>query len=242
MPATCLVVSALLTTPFCMPAFSEFISLLTDSQKIVSVGGLALVTLIVFCETGLFFAFFLPGDYLLFTAGLLTATNVLQVPIWLLLLCLFSAAVLGNLTGFLFGRYLGHRLETMRESIFFKRRYLRNTEAAFTKYGGRALILGRFLPIIRTFAPIIAGSTRMSLQTFLLYNIIGAALWVSILALTGYVLGREFPEIVKYIEYIILAFIAFTSVVLIRTFFAIKKPADKSVSEQPAPLAEPSES
>jgi membrane-associated protein len=210
-----------------MSTLSEYFSILLNSEEIIRVGGLVLITIIVFCETGLFFAFFLPGDYLLFSAGLLTATGVLTAPIGLLLGCIFGAAVMGNVMGFLFGRFLGHRLETMKESIFFKREYVRNTEKAFAKYGGRALVVGRFLPIVRTFAPIIAGATHMKTSIFVSYNIIGAALWASILTLSGYFLGREFPQIVNYIEYIILAFIAFTSFVLIKTMFSLKNQATK---------------
>jgi membrane-associated protein len=213
-----------------MEQIQEFFSLLLSSEKIISEGGLVLITLIVFCETGLFFAFFLPGDYLLFSAGLLTAAGVLQVPIWLLMLCIFGAAVMGNVAGYLFGRFLGHKLETMRENIFYKREYVRNTEHAFKRYGGRALIVGRFLPIIRTFAPVIAGATHMRPVVFVGYNIIGAAMWVSTLVLSGYFLGREFPEIVNYIEYIILAFIAFTSIVVIRTYLSIRKRAKNTNS------------
>jgi membrane-associated protein len=220
-----------------MSNLKEILALLTDSQQIISVGGLALVTIIVFCETGLFFAFFLPGDYLLFSAGLLTATGVLQVPVWQLLICIYLAAIAGNLTGFLFGRYLGHKLETMRESFFFKREYMRNTEKAFVRYGGRALIVGRFLPIIRTFAPIMAGATHMNFSTFIGYNILGASLWVPTLTLSGYFLGREFPQIVDYIEYIILAFVAFTSLVLVRTVFSLGKKQTPPEANPTSPAA-----
>jgi membrane-associated protein len=225
-----------------MEQIQEFFAFLLNSEELVRVGGLTVITIIVFCETGLFFAFFLPGDYLLFSAGLLTATGVLPASIYTLLICLFCAAVMGNVMGFLFGRFLGHKLETMRESFFYKKEYVRNTEKAFTKYGGRALIVGRFLPIVRTFAPIIAGAIKMKTQTFVLYNLVGAALWVSILTLSGYFLGREFPQIVNYIEYIILAFIAFTSVVLIRTMFSLRSkptPHKQHQSAEPAESVQP---
>lgn len=206
-----------------MQSAFDYLSLLLNSEQIIRVGGLSLITLIVFAETGLFFAFFLPGDYLLFLAGLLCATGVLPVPLALLMGCIFSAAVLGNVVGFLFGRFLGHKLETMRESFFYKKEYVRNTEKSFEKYGGRALIVGRFLPVVRTFAPIIAGATRFRPGVFLLYNMAGAALWVSILVLAGYYLGSQYPQIIHYIHYIILAFIAFTSLVLVRTFVHLRK-------------------
>lgn len=218
-----------------MEQLKDFFSLLLNSQEIVRVGGLTLITLIVFAETGLFFAFFLPGDYLLFSAGLLCATGVLPVSIFLLMACIFSAAVMGNVAGFLFGRLLGHKLETMRESFFYKREYVYNTQKAFVKYGGRALIIGRFLPVVRTFAPIIAGAAHFKPRVFVTYNLIGAALWVSILTLSGYYLGKEFPQILNYIEYIILGFIGLTSVVLGRTFlFLRRQPKDTHPTETTA--------
>ena len=203
-------------------SWDQFWKLATDSEHIIRVGGLALVTLIVFAETGIFFLFFLPGDYLLFTAGLLCATNVLNVPYFLLAICLLIAAVLGNLFGFLFGRYLGHKFETMRESWFFKRRYLLQTQQAFDKYGGQALIVGRFLPVIRTFAPIIAGASHFSFWRFMALNMSGGALWVFGLTSIGYYLGYRFPQILNYVEYIIIAFIAVTTIILIRSVRKIK--------------------
>ena len=221
-----------------MHQIQEYISLLLNSQEIVRVGGLTLISIIVFCETGLFFAFFLPGDYLLFTAGVLTATGVLPVSILLLMACLFTAAVLGNVAGFLFGRFLGHKLETMKESFFFKKEYVHNTEKAFIRYGGRALIVGRFLPVIRTFAPIIAGAAQFKTRVFLAYNLVGAAMWVTLLTGSGYLLGQRFPQIVNYIEYIILAFIAFTSFVLIRTYLQVKRDNKlAALAAEPAPAS-----
>jgi membrane-associated protein len=219
----------------------EFFQLVLNSEEIIRVGGLALVTAIVFAETGLFFCFFFPGDYLLFSAGILcgSVTNghaVLDVPLWQLQTCIVSAAILGNLTGYLFGRYLGHTFDTMKESFFFKREYITNTQKSFMKYGGRALIVGRFLPVIRTFAPILAGITRFPFPTFLLYNVLGGVAWVGLLTTTGFYLGQQFPGIVNYIEYIIIAFVAFTSIVLFRSMQQLRKEAaaEKLVQQERA--------
>lgn len=206
-----------------MNEISEFFRFLLDSKEIVTNGGLALVTLIVYLETGLFFCFFLPGDYLLFTAGMFCGLGVIDAPVVLLISCIGAAAIGGNYTGYYFGKYLGSNLMNRKENFFFKKQYLENTEKVFTRYGGNALIIGRFLPVVRTFAPIIAGITRMKAGVFALYNITGAMLWVLTLCLLGYFLGKEYPEILNYVEYIILAFIILTSVAVVNSFFKLRK-------------------
>jgi membrane-associated protein len=201
----------------------SYFLLLLNSNDIITKGGLALVTLIVFAETGIFFCFFLPGDYLLFTAGMFCGLRILDVPIPVLILCLSAAAIAGNYTGYFFGKYLGYRLMKRKESFFFKKQYITNTEEAFQRYGGNALIVGRFLPVIRTFAPILAGITKMNQTRFGIYNISGAILWVNILCLLGYFLGKEYPEIVNYVEYIIIAFILVTSVAVYNSYRRLSK-------------------
>ncbi len=206
-----------------MESITQFFKLLLDSEEIVRTGGLVLITVIVFAETGLFFCFFLPGDYLLFLAGMFCASGLLPVPILLLLTCIASAAILGNFTGFMFGRYVGQKLYERENSFFFRKKHLETTKNAFKKYGGKALIIGRFLPIVRTFAPILAGATDMKLSVFSFYNTIGALLWVLIICYGGYELGHQFPGMVNYVEYIILGFLLITSATLIRSYFSIKK-------------------
>lgn len=208
-----------------MSSISEYLALLTDSEKIITQGGLIVITFIVFAETGIFFCFFFPGDYLLFTAGLLCATGVLNVSIWILVACLFSAAVVGNFLGFFTGKFLGHKLAAMNDSFFYKRQYMDNTRDAFAKYGAKALIVGRFLPVIRTFAPIMAGATGFNFGTFLTMNLIGGALWSFGLTFAGYFLGVQFPEVVNYVHYIIIFFIGFTTIVLIRSLRQVQSDA-----------------
>jgi membrane-associated protein len=203
---------------------------LLNSEEIISKGGLILVTLIVYAETGIFFCFFLPGDYLLFTAGMFCGLGIMNVPILLLLGCILLAAVAGNYTGYFFGKYLGISLMNRRENFFFKKQYLVNTEKAFAEYGGNALIIGRFLPVIRTFAPILSGITKMNHARFAVYNITGAVLWVLTLCLLGYFLGKEYPQILNYVEYIIIAFILLTSAAVINSFLKLRKDNSDSSS------------
>ncbi len=211
--------------------WSELISLLSDPQgakEIIKIGGLVAVTLIVFAETGLFFCFWLPGDYLLFTAGVLAGTGTFPVSIFTLCFCLLAAAVLGNYTGYWFGSVLGHKLQNRPDTWYFKQAYLHNTRKVFDKYGGSALVLGRFLPVIRTFAPILAGIIHMKMATFAFFNILGAALWVILLCVGGFILGEIFHhEIEQYLPYIIIGFLSFTTVTLVRGWFKVRNDARK---------------
>jgi membrane-associated protein len=156
-----------------MENFWEHFQNLSDAQSIISKGGFLLLLLVVFAETGLFFGFFLPGDYLLFMAGLLCASGIFDVNITLLIISLIMAGILGNYTGYYFGRRTGTMLLNKHDSFFFKKRYVVMAEQFYLKYGGMALILGRFFPIIRTFAPIFAGIVKVDVKKFSLYNIIG---------------------------------------------------------------------
>lgn len=208
-----------------MNEITEFISYVTNSEEIIMTGGLVLVTLIVFAENGLFFAFFLPGDYLLFLTGVFGGTGVLKYPLWVLLVCLFSAAVLGSLMGYLFGRFFGDRLENKPDSFFFKKKNIDSTRNYFSKYGSRTLIISRFLPVIRTFSPILAGLIKMEFRQFITYNILGGALWVLLLVAGGYYFGERFPWITDYVHYVIFFFLAVTTFTLIRGYLNAKKEA-----------------
>jgi membrane-associated protein len=202
---------------------TTFFQLLTDSKEIIATGGLLLITLIVFTENGLFFGFFLPGDYLLFSAGLLCGTGNFPVPILLLWFCILVASVLGSYTGFLFGKYVGNKLLDAKDTWYFKREFIVKTRYYYIKYAGNTLIIGRFLPIVRTFAPILAGIIKMDIRKFMYYNIAGGVLWVTLMVLGGYFLGQKFPQLLNYLEYIVFGFVGLTSVVVIRGFFSAKK-------------------
>ena len=198
-----------------MGNFWEHLQNLTDAQSIISEGGFYLLLIVVFAETGLFFGFFLPGDYLLFMAGLLCSSGIFEVHISTLIISLIVAGVLGNYMGYWFGYRTGPVLFKRNDSLMFKKRYVVMAEEFYVKYGGMALILGRFFPIIRTFAPIFAGVVKMDLKKFTLYNIVGSVAWVSTLCLTGYFVGIKYPEIIHYLKYIVLVFFILTAIPLV---------------------------
>ncbi|MEC3879796.1 DedA family protein [Parapedobacter sp. 10938] len=199
-----------------MQEFWDSFSQLLDAEALLMSGGFYLVIFVVFAETGLFFGFFLPGDYLLFLAGLFCASGMLNVNIVTLCLGLFGAGVLGNFTGYWFGWRTGPMLFKRKDTWIFKRRYVVMAEEFYHKYGGTALIIGRFVPIIRTFAPILAGIVQLNFRKFVMYNVSGCAIWVLTLTLSGFFLGRQFPQITHYIEYIIVGFItiSFTPILI----------------------------
>lgn len=207
----------------------EFFSTLLDSKEIITTGGLFLILIIVFAENGLFFGFFLPGDYLLFSAGLLCGTDVMDVNIWVMVVSITVAACTGSYTGYYFGKFLGRSLYHKKENLFFKYKYLVKTRFYYMKYGGKTLIISRFLPVVRTFAPILAGAVRMNFKKFSFYNFWGSIIWVFSLVLLGYFLGREFPQIMDYLHYIILTFLVVTSTIVIKGFLNIKKQTAKKI-------------
>ena len=196
---------------------------LIDPEKLLREGGFYLVVFVIYAETGLFFGFFLPGDYLLFLAGMFVATGKLDVNIALLLAGLCVAAISGNFTGYWFGRKTGPVLYTRKDSFFFKKKYLKAAERYYNKQGAFALIMGRFVPIVRTFAPIFAGVVRLDFKRFALYNVVGGVLWICSLTLLGYFLGKRFEkEINDYLLYIIIGFIFITTIPLLITFVKSK--------------------
>lgn len=155
------------------------------------------ITLVVFAESGLFFGFFLPGDSLLFTTGLLASQKVLNI--WVLLLLLPIAAILGDSVGYWTGRKLGGWLMKQKDTFFFQKHHLLKAQAFYEKHGGKTLILARFMPAIRTFAPIVAGMANMHYGNFLTYNVVGGILWAVGMTLGGYFLGQLIPDVDKYL-------------------------------------------
>jgi len=201
-----------------------------DPEKLLKEGGFYVVMFVIFAETGLFFGFFLPGDYLLFLAGMFVATGKLDVNIYVLIFGLVLSAISGNFTGYWFGKKTGPVLYHRKDTFFFKKRYLKAAEEYYNKQGAFALIMGRFVPIVRTFAPIFAGVVKLDFKKFALYNICGAFLWITSLTLLGYFLGKRFEkEIDAYLLYIIVGFIVITSIPLVVTF--IKKRVVKNTKE-----------
>lgn len=171
---------------------------------IQSVGYLG-VWAIVFAESGLLVGFFLPGDSLLFTAGFLASQGFINV--WLLIAGAAIFAILGDSAGYVTGHHLGRRLFTKEESLFFHKNHLLKAEAFYERHGGKAIILARFIPIVRTFAPIVAGIGSMKYRTFLSFNIVGGIAWTVGLTLMGYFLGQMIPNVDHYLLPIVFAII-----------------------------------
>lgn len=198
---------------------AEFFNTLLNSEDIINYGGLTLLIIVVFAETGLFIGFFLPGDYLLFTAGVLCGTEHLDISIFLLVFSLILASIAGNYAGYYTGKTLGKRLFTRPDSRFFKKERVQRAKKFYDEKGALSLIIGRFLPIVRTFAPIIAGAIDMELKKFSFYNWTGGFLWVGSLVFTGYFLGETVPNIENYLTYFIVGFIVITTLILLRKAF-----------------------
>lgn len=168
-----------------------------DPIAIVQAGSYVGIALLVFAESGLLIGMFLPGDSLLFAAGLLSASGFLAIGP--LMMVVVVAAILGDSAGYWFGAKVGDHLEDREDSWFFKQDYLKRTERFYQKYGGRTLILARFVPIVRTLAPILAGAGSMTYRKFLAYNIIGGFVWGMGMVVLGFSLGSVIPDSEKYI-------------------------------------------
>lgn len=160
---------------------------------------------IIFAETGLFVGFFLPGDSLLFTAGFLASQDIFNISI--LVLSTVTAAIIGDSTGYWIGRRLGTRLYNRPDSRFFKKAHLEKAQDFYAKHGPKTVILARFIPIVRTFAPVVAGISHMPYSTYLMFSVVGGLLWAGALPLAGYYLGSLIPNVDKYLLPIILVII-----------------------------------
>ena len=181
---------------------AEFFSYLYQFDELIRWGGYTVLTAIVFAETGLLAGFFLPGDSLLVTAGLVAATQR-GLHIGVLLPLLSAAAIAGDSAGYALGYHLGPRIFSREHSRFFHKDHLRRTQRFYEKYGVKTIVLARFVPIVRTFAPTVAGVGRMRYRTFLLYNILGGAGWVASMTLGGFFLGRSIPNLERHVHWVI---------------------------------------
>ena len=189
---------------------------------------------IIFIETGLFFGFFLPGDSLLVTAGLLVATRpeiAQAIDIQTLGLLLTTAAVLGDNTNYWIGRNLGPRIFAKDDSLFFKRKHLARAAEFYERHGAKTVVLARFMPIVRTFAPLVAGVARMNYRTFVTYSIIGGISWIWSMLLVGYFLGSRVPGVAKYLELVILAVIFLSVLPGLVSWWRAKKAAGRPAVE-----------
>ena len=190
------------------------------------------VCIIVFVETGLLIGFFLPGDSLLFTTGLLVATDVIQTPIWLVAPAIGIAAFIGDQVGYNIGRVSGPKVFARPNSRFFRQEYVDKTHAYFERYGGRTIVLARFVPIVRTFAPVVAGVAKMPYRTFVTYNIVGALLWGVGVTMLGYFLG-QFEFIKANIEIVLIVIVVVSFVPIFIEFIRHRRNNKKQESDSP---------
>lgn len=197
-----------------------------DPKFLITTLGAVGVFAIVFAESGLFFGFFLPGDSLLFTAGLLASQGYFSI--MLLWVGCTICAIAGDSVGYAFGKRVGLTLLTKKESFFFRKEHIHKTEAFYEKYGKKTIILARFIPIVRTFAPILAGIGRMEYKTFILYNVIGGVLWTTLLLFLGYTLGTAIPSIDRYLLPIILGIIFVSFIPIVYEWIKSRKKVQKS--------------
>jgi membrane-associated protein len=175
-----------------------------DPQTIILTGGLIAITAIIFAECGLLIGFFLPGDSLLFTAGFLASQRVVpNLDIWTLSILCGVAAALGPLVGYWYGHLWGPRLFSREDSMLFRKQHLVRAHEFYERHGGKALILARFMPVVRTFAPVVAGVASMDYGRFVVYTAIGAVVWAVGMLWLGYFLGSLIPDAGKYLEYIV---------------------------------------
>jgi len=191
-----------------MDWFKDLFHKLTDVETLIRLGGLTAMTAIVFAETGLLIGFFLPGDSLLVTAGVFAATGKLNV--WHVIGLLSVAAIVGDTVGYWFGRRVGQALFTRPRSLLFNPDHLRRAHDFYEKHGGKTIIIARFMPIIRTFAPIVAGMGQMNYRRFVSFNVVGGILWVISMTGIGYFLG-QIPGVREHIE-IVIVVVVFLSI------------------------------
>jgi membrane-associated protein len=200
--------------PECVIHILQSLLIIFDPGSLISHGGLLIVFLLVYVSTGLFFCFFIPAGAILFTTGIYTATGGLQYDIFTVCSLLILASVLGNLTGYWFGWKTGPLLYSRKDSRFFKKQHLKTAETFYNKYGWLALTLGLYLPIIRTFASIVAGMVSLSFHRFILLTITGSVAWVLSFVLVGYLIG-SWPFLKPWLNYIVIGFILVVTIPLV---------------------------
>lgn len=191
-----------------MHVIVELFHRLLDVRAFIAWGGYIGLTAVIFAETGLLFGFFLPGDSLLVTAGLLASQGLFGlVPLGVLLTI---ASITGNTAGYAIGRATGPRLFTRENSLLFNREHLRRAHEFYARHGGQTVIIARFMPIVRTFVPVVAGIAQMEYRRYTVYNVVGGLGWIWGMLCTGYFLGRYIPNIDKHIE-LVIAVVVFLS-------------------------------
>lgn len=196
---------------------------LMNPEFVIQQGGLALLLFIVFAENGLFFGFFLPGDSLLFMAGMLCGLPVLDLQLHLLIFYIMLSAFLGYALSYLIGNTFGKWLLKRPDSFFFKKSYLNMAASYFEEKQHNSILIGRFIPVIRTFLPLCLGIVKSNFCSFMLFNLIGALVWAGSLVMAGFLLKAIFPGIINYLEFVVLAIVLITFLPLVKQYFKFRK-------------------
>ncbi len=209
-----------------MEQLHDLLARIYNFQELIRTGGYVALTVIVFAETGLLAGFFLPGDSMLVTAGLVCALeNTLNI--WVLNGLLIAAAIVGDTTGYWIGYHLGPKLFNKEDSLLFKRSHLLRTHAFYEKHGPKTIVLARFVPIVRTFAPTVAGMAKMDYKKFIVYNVVGGIGWVLSMTSVGYFLGRSIPNIDKKIHHVVLIVIFLSFIPILIEWWKARRESGK---------------
>jgi len=200
--------------PECVIHILQSLLRIFDPESLIGHGGLLIVFLLVYASTGLFFCFFIPAGAILFTAGIYTATGELQYDIFTVCSLLILASIFGNLTGYWFGWKTGPLLYSRKDSRFFKKQHLKTAETFYNKYGWLALTVGLYLPIIRSFVPIVAGIVRLNFRHFILLTVTGSVAWILSFVLAGYFIGSR-PFLKPWLNNIVIGFILVVTIPVI---------------------------
>jgi membrane-associated protein len=185
-----------------MQSLLDFLHRIRDVRGLIAWGGYVGLTIIIFAETGLLVGFFLPGDSLLVTAGLLAATTG-ALNVWMLGLLLTVASIIGNTVGYAIGDAAGPRLFTREDSLFFNKKHLYRAHEFYERHGGKTVIIARFMPIVRTFVPVVAGMADMGYRRYTTFNVVGGLAWIWSMLFIGYFLGRYIPGVDEHVETVI---------------------------------------
>lgn len=191
-----------------------------NTIEIISNFGYMGVAMMIFLESGLFL-FFFPGDTLLFTAGFLASAGILSLPV--LLIIIIAMTILGGMSGFVLGKTLGIRIKDNPKKFFLNAQRIEKTEKFFALYGSKTILIARFIPVVRTFAPLFAGIAQMKYKTFAFFNIIGGVIWSTLLLSMGYFLGKIFPESEKYLSFFIIGIFVISFIPAMIEYYKSKK-------------------
>lgn len=201
----------------------NYFEIFSNPHTLIKAGGVFIILLVIFLETGFFLGLILPGgDYLVFTAGVLCGTHYLDISFALLLSLMILAAIAGDYTGYFKGRWLGPKLFNKPEARYFKQSYLERTRHFYNRFGIMAFILGRFLPVVRTLIPMLAGASHIPVAKFSLLNIVGAVVWIGALMPLGYFLGEKYPDLMEYSIWFMFGFIVLASIPAIKVLLKSK--------------------